>query len=387
MLGFPYFYHKSLIHKSLSWNDLDIKTYWENKTGINIDNSKILNKKSIINSNNQSIFEKVPFLTRKCSTGGTTGKGFNFYQDVFYARQKERAYIFNIWKEIGYSPFDLRVVFRGNFSDKIISYNWFENAYFISPSQVKEEDTGQLKSFLKKLPDFYLHCYPSSLFKLVNLLGEDFIRTLPIKGVMAGSEVFPPEQILLFESKFNFNIVHWYGHSEYAVLAKYCKKCAGFHFYPTYGRVDFLPQHNENIHKIIATSFNKIGTQFRFYDTEDLAVIEDDMCSDCAFPRVKNIIGRDQEFFFDKDGRPYPFGPFLFGIHGMFWQWVADIQFIQTELGKLKVNVVLSSNIDFFSVEKILVERFAFVQLEFNYVKNIDKTKRNKARYFINEYS
>ncbi|GAI77611.1 unnamed protein product, partial [marine sediment metagenome] len=70
---------------------------------------------------------------------------------------------------------------------------------------------------------------------------------------MAGSEAFPVEQMKNFINNFNIKIAHWYGHSEYAILAKFCITCSGFHFYPTYGLAEFVEDSDGN-YMIIATS-------------------------------------------------------------------------------------------------------------------------------------
>lgn len=168
-------------------------------------------------------------------------------------RQRERAYLFDIWRDVGFRPFDLRVVLRGNFSDRLLRYSRFENAYYISPSELKEQNIATIISFLRRLPRFFLHCYPSSLRLLLDLVGEKQFRTFRIAGVLAGSEAFPREQMQWFARRFGIGIAHWYGHSEYAVLAKFCTDCHGFQFYPTYGMAEFLPTQERRVFKIIAS--------------------------------------------------------------------------------------------------------------------------------------
>jgi phenylacetate-coenzyme A ligase PaaK-like adenylate-forming protein len=119
---------------------------------------------------------------------------------------------------------------------------------------------------------FFLHVYPSSLFTFVDLVGEDLFRSLPVRGVLAGSETFPVGEREWFEQEFGIKVAHWYGQSEYAALAYCCRECRGFHFYPTFGQVELCPSDTEGCQRIVASSFNRIGTQFVRYDTGDLAV-------------------------------------------------------------------------------------------------------------------
>jgi phenylacetate-coenzyme A ligase PaaK-like adenylate-forming protein len=295
--------------------------------------------------------------------------------------QKERAYLFDIWRSVNYRPFDLRVVFRGDITKKLITYNWLENAYILSPNQIDASNRDYIIKFLTYLKPFFLHVYPSSFFSLSHFLGEDVMKSLKIRGILAGSEGFPIGQMQLIEKLYKLPIAYWYGHSEYAVLARYCFKCNGFHFYPTYGKVDFMKR-SDCKYNIIASSFNKIGTRFSNYDTEDLAIIDDTRCGVDEFPRIKAIIGREQDFFFSNDGSVNAFGPYLFGIHNRFWEYLVDIQFVQEKIGEMVV-YINTPHSDHKYLEDILNERFRIVTLRFVYVKHINKLKSGKSQYFI----
>ena len=96
------------------------------------------------------------------------------------------------------------------------------------------------------LRPFFLHVYPSSLMFLIDFFGEQRFSEFPIKGILAGSEAFPLEQMKWFKDKFKIEVAHWYGHSEYAILARFCNECEEFHFYPTYGKMTLLKQNDQN---------------------------------------------------------------------------------------------------------------------------------------------
>src|SRR5262249_16453815 len=160
---------------------------------------------------------------------------------------------------------------------------------------------------------FFLHVYPSSLYTFIDLVGEDLFRELPVRGVLAGSEGFAAGEQARFEREFGIQIAHWYGHSEYAVLAYCCRKCHAFHFYPTYGYAEFLSSGDDMLRRIVASSYNRIGTQFIRYDTGDLATLATGSCSD-QFPRVSAIVGRSQETFIDSSGRKRSLLGYVFGI-------------------------------------------------------------------------
>lgn len=380
LLGYPYFKHKSLIKKSKEWSYEQIKEFNQK----NIDHSlPISSKKQYMENPERFNTSRFKFLTQQVTTGGTTGTPFRFQRDLFHSRQKERAYVFDIWSEIGYKPFDLRVVYRGNTnSEKMISYNFLENAYNINPKYIIEESKPELIKFLQSLKPFFLHVYPSSLMSVINFLGEEIFGSLNILGIFAGSEALPKSQMDYIRNKFDIPFAHWYGHTEYAVLAKYCYEADVFCFYPTYEAVEFSKNNNTEFYSIVATSYNKIGTRFQRFNTEDVCSgIDEIHCHNNKFISVKRIIGRQQEFFYDLEGIKTAFGPYIFGIHGNFWNYFDKIQLVQEQKGRL---IVLIENEKGIKTRTILMERFSNrVELDFQKVDSIKKTISGKHQYFI----
>lgn len=384
LLGPGYWYHVWLIRRSKTWSIERQTAYQEKKISRlfqRYGGDAIRSKADYIK--NQARYNRwcLPGLTKVMRTGGTTGAPLIFRMDRLFRRQKERAYLFDIWGTVGYRPFDLRVVFRGNTGKGLISYHWWENCYIISPNQLARNNASQALSFLKTCPPFFLHVYPSSLFTFIDIIGEKAFAGLPVRGVLAGSEVFPPSQREAFAKKFAIPVAHWYGHSEYATLARNCGTCNGFHFYPTYGYTEFVGADN-GLHRIVATSFNAIGTQFVRYDTSDRAKLGATTCNE-PFVRVDVIEGRQQDFFVDRVGQTRSFGPYLFGIHDEFWNKISAIQFRQERPGCLDVKIVLNSGADRRWVEDYLSQRFSPCDLSFAYVARIDTTSLGKHRYYL----
>ena len=372
LLGPAYFYHKLLISISRKQNyNLDVCIEPQ---------QRVLLTKDMIRANPNKYLRKSVFVPLiKCRTGGTTGTPFVFYLDRFWARQKERAYIFDIWDRIGYHPFDYRIVVRGN-GNHGVRYSWFENALMIPQNYFVEENREELLRIFQARK-YFLHVYPSVLNVLVDFFGDSTFASFPVAGIFAGSESFPVHQIEYFEKKFGFKIAHWYGHSEYAVLARHCPKCKEFHFYPTYGTVSLVGSGTEKM--IVATSKNRYGTLFRNYVTEDYATVSECTCDEDSYPKVHAIIGRTQEFMLTKDMRRIAFGPYLFGIHTDFWEMVSSIQFVQNEPGILQVRYVPSVSFRQQDFESFLSERFSIMNLVFEKNVMIERTRSGKHRYFV----
>ncbi|HXW87612.1 MAG TPA: hypothetical protein VEJ42_05080 [Streptosporangiaceae bacterium] len=386
LLGPSYWYHRRLIEQSKSWSSDEIREYQEDRFGrlIRRYGTEITRKEDYRQHLGRYSRWDAPLLTHTVRTGGTSGQPLRFTADTLARRQKERAYLFDIWSQVGYAPHDLRVAYRGDVHEGLVRYNRLENLWIISPSATMERDLDTLRSWVCTVPPFFLHVHASSLFTFIDLVGEDLFRRLPIRGIIAGSEAFPIAEQARFERDFGIQIAHWYGHSEYAVLAYNCRACRGFHFYPTYGYVEFLPSETEDCQRVIATSFNRIGTQFVRYDTGDLATAATTTCTANQFRRVDAIVGRAQETFTDSEGRRRSLFGYIFGDEkSILWDHIQDLQVVQDRPGALRVRLVTDPASNRAQIEQTLRSRMPMATLEFEYVPVIERSASGKRRYFV----
>jgi len=387
LLGPSYFHHRRLIARSKGWSLSEIEAYQHKRFQLLTRRygDAVTQKEDYRQDLRRYTRWDVPPLSRTVRTGGTSGQPLRFMADTFARRQKERAYLFDIWSRVGYAPYDLRVRYCGDLHDGMLRYNRLENVWMISPGATVAGELGGLRRWLRTLPPFFLHVYPSSLYTFIDLVGEDVFRSLPVRGVIAASEMFPANEQLRFEQEFGVNIAHWYGHSEYAVLAYCCRNCRGFHFYPTYGQAEMLPSETEGCWRIVASSFNRIGTQFVRYDTGDLAVDPADRCPADNFPRASAIVGRSQETFLDSSGQRRSLYGYAFGDldHDAFYDQIRDIQFVQDKAGSLRVRIVTNPGAEIDQIQRTFERHIPVARLEFEYVSAIERSPSGKRRYFV----
>ncbi len=388
LLGPSYFHHRRLIRESKGWSPNEIREYQEPRFQrlIRRYGDEITQKEDYRRYPRRYARWELPLLTHTVRTGGTSGQPLRFTADTYARRQKERAYLFDIWSQVGYAPYDLRVRYAGDIHDGMLRYNRLENVWIISPGATVEEELVGLRRWLRTLPPFFLHVYPSSLYTFIDLVGEDLFRSLSIRGVIAASEMFPAAEQMQFEHEFGLKVAHWYGHSEYATLAYCCRECRGFHFYPTYGYVQLPPSEIEGCQRIVASAFNRIGTQFVRYDTGDLAISQDGSCAADNFPRASAIVGRSQETFVDSSGRRRSLFGYAFGDldHGAFYDQIRDMQFVQDKAGCLRVRMVTNPGAEKEEIERIFERRIPMAKLEFEYVSAIERSPGGKRKYFVN---
>jgi phenylacetate-CoA ligase len=389
LLGPSYFYHRHLIRKSKEWSQSKIEAYQTPRFRklIRRYGDEITQKEDYRQHPRRYAPWNPPLLTHTVRTGGTSGQPLRFTADTFARRQKERAYLFDIWSQVGYAPYDLRVRYAGDVHPEMLRYNRLENVWVISPNTTVEEELGGLRRWLRSLSPFFLHVYPSSLYTFIDLIGESLFRSLPVKGIIAASEMFPAGEQMRFEQEFGIKIAHWFGHSEYAALAYCCRGCRGFHFYPTYGYVELPASEIEGCRRIIASAFNRMGTQFVRYDTGDLAVDPVGSCAADNFTRASAIVGRAQETFVDSSGRRRSLFGYAFGDldHGTFYDQIRDIQFVQDKAGFLRVRMVTNQGAQREEIQEAFERRIPMATLEFDYVSVIERSPSGKRRYFVDD--
>lgn len=386
VLGPAYFRHRRMLSASKHWSRSDIVSFQDERIAKATARygTSIQSREHYIRHPARHLRWKLPGLLRPVTTSGTTGQPMLFWQDRLFTRQKERAYIFDIWSDAGYKPFDTRVVFRGRLGRRAIEYSAFENAYYLSPSHLTAQTRRAALEELSRVGPFFLHAYPSSLRTLNQVLGLEEMLRLPIRGILLGSEAVLPGQLEHIREVMRLPVSYWYGHSEYAVLAAFRPNTDSYHFYPTYGAVEFARDASGETSRLLATSYNAAGTQFVRYDTGDLTIGGSlPPAGDDQFIRVANIVGRVQDLVVDRDGYRKPLTAFFFGIHDKRWFSVEDVQFSQSKPGEIVAKVVLKDKASEHAVEQILRDRFLGFDVKLQWVKHIDKTASGKHRYFI----
>src|SRR5215469_11930691 len=129
LLGPSYFYHRSLIRKSRDWSPAEIQDYQHKRLRLLTRRygDVVTQKEDYRRDPRRYARWDVPLLTRTVRTGGTSGQPLRFTADTFARRQKERAYLFDIWSQVGYAPYDLRVRYCGDIREGMFRYNRLEN--------------------------------------------------------------------------------------------------------------------------------------------------------------------------------------------------------------------------------------------------------------------
>src|ERR1700733_5031558 len=142
LLGPSYFRHRRLIEESKGWTPDEIQEYQDTRIArlTRRYGDGITQSEDYRRDLTRYTRWDLPLLTHTVRTGGTSGQPLRFTADTFARRQKERSYLFDIWSQVGYAPYDLRVRYAGDIHGAMLTYNHLENAWLISPGATLEHE-------------------------------------------------------------------------------------------------------------------------------------------------------------------------------------------------------------------------------------------------------
>lgn len=131
LLGPSYRRHVRLIERSRTWTPPEIEDYQQARLQklIRRYGDKITHKEDYRVDLDRFARWNVPLLMQTIHTAGSSGEPLRFRMDTVARQQKELAYMFNIWSTIGYSPFDVRVVYRGDVDGRLCRFEHLQNRW------------------------------------------------------------------------------------------------------------------------------------------------------------------------------------------------------------------------------------------------------------------
>ena len=324
-------------------------------------------------------------------TGGSSGNTLTFYMDRFITRQREKAFIWDLWSRVGYKPGDRVASFRGQAPGVgLFKHERLFSSYSFSPFQLSPKSIKDIVTALNSIKPLFLHGYPSTIHQLASLMREcKQTFTFQLKAVLCCSERIFEQQRSFLERIFNCRVYSWYGHSEYAVLGGECEVSHSYHLYPQYGVVEFLPtnitsESGRILHEIVATGFNNPVMPFIRYRTGDYAIIGESPCS-CGrqYVMVEEIVGREQEFIVDNERNLIS----VTALTSLFEKlpYISDFAFVQNSPGAIALIIVPSTE-----VSKKMLDTLGFrisrsteykLKVAVETVSEIPRTSSGKRRY------
>lgn len=328
------------------------------------------------------------------TTGGSTGVPVGFHLQKGVSRPKEQAFLEAQWRRAGFTEGARLAVIRGHVTTesaggRIARHDPTRDWLMLSSYHLTEERLPEYLEALERFRPDILHAYPSAALQLAEFLeraGQSW--RLPLRCLLAGSERLSLPQKRLLERVFGCRVFRWYGHSERVVLAAEGRQSELFHFWPSYGFVEFGPPDEEGFCEVIGTSFHNLAMPLVRYRTGDLVRLADprrDGDLEFPWPAVAEIAGREQEFLVSRTGRRISLT--AFNMHDAIFDDLYAVQFFQEQPGHAEFRYVPSpafqrTRLDAIraGVQRKLGDDFT---VEFREVRETEKTARGKHRWLV----
>ena len=430
--GKMYSYYNKLVKESAYWTDSEKEKYTRDHLKLAIQNAYYNTnyykqlfdnlKINIDKIDDPSVFNNIPFLdkdiirTNKSSilntsipknkllymtTGGTSGIPIELYYLKGEKRTKEYIFMTKQWERVGYHDGDKILVLRGsvvvdrNSNNNFFKYDPIKNRLYLSSYDLFENN---FPKYVKKIHEFnpkYIHTYPSAVMVLAKYIVTNNIKIDGIQSVFCSSEQFYPGQREIIEKAFNCRVFSWYGHSESTTLAGECELNNDYHLFFEYGYTELIDKNGKVITEsgvpgeIVGTSFGMTAFPIIRYRTGDFAMYAGYKCK-CGrnYTLIKNVKGRwKQENIITKLNSSISLT--ALNMHSNIFDNLIQYQFHQKEIGKVNLKIIKSINFTYKDENLILKsfkEKFKdLVDLSLIYVNNIDRTKRGKHKFLIQE--
>ena len=379
---------------------------------------KILESKIIDKDNPVSVLQTLPLLDKTIirtekvqsdeitegwekwsNTGGSTGEPLRFPKKGTGKRNRwEHLNQMMLFIKMGYRPWDKIISLDGlQLDDELINQKiyWKDNdknfpygakrysVLYLSEESIKE----YVHSLNKEAPQF-IRAYPSGLMLFCKLMKENHLALdFHLKACYLTSENFSQVEKDYISHVLNCPIWGQYGHTESSVFAIQDPNSSSYICSPLYGYTEVVNENGSHVDKgqigsIVVTGFNNYGLPFIRYKTGDLAVYGGE--TEYGETILEELLGRDSDYLIDNCGvKKYLVG-LIFGAHMHAFDCINEWQIIQNEKGL--INIKIAKSVEYTKDSECELLYFFNnnnINVEFEYVSSIEKTKRGKQKFLI----
>lgn len=333
------------------------------------------------------------------SSGGSTGEPLKFYTHHDFYEQHNATFMLGL-KNAGWKENERLISIWGNphdgqqqkgiisFLKKNLSTTLTLNAYKYDSSTIGE----WIEQIMEKNSTF-IYGYVSVLQNIAEQILANNILVSNVKGVMTSAEKLYSWQRSLIEKAFNCKAFDQYGSREVPGIASECL-AGNMHQFLHSAYVEYLPipDHPENLCKLIVTSLINRAMPFIRYEIGDFAMAGSGLCS-CGrgFPLMQMKVGRIADRFITSGGKKI-YGTFfvrqMYDIEG-----IRSFQFHQLNTQSIRLSLVKNRNFTDVDSQKIVqIEKnikqatgWDDLSVDVLYVDEIPKTVGGKHRHIISD--
>ncbi len=355
--------------------------------------------RDIISSHyDELIADNIPLTkTYVDSTGGTTGNQLYFLNEK-RMKQIERAFVMQIWQRVGFHyGRDLLAVLRNDVMsvDVVYQKDVKHNRILFNNFNLTDDNLKKVVQTIHDMKISFLHAYPSSAINLAEYIKQNGLKgEISFKSILLTSENIYPGQKEMIEEMLGGKCHSFYGHSEHAGIAWWCKEGSLYHIDDEYGYMELVDNNGQlitehsHMGEIVCTGIWNYAMPFIRYRTGDYAKYSVQQECPCGrhYRLLDDIYGRwTQEMIKKRDGTNISMTSL--NMHSELFDNVISYQMVQNKIGEMDLLIVKGKEykeMDELRLKKEYRDKLGedFV-IRIKYVDEIEKTKRGKHRYFI----
>lgn len=360
-----------------------------------------ITKQTIVEKQWDIFSDEVPRdYTNWRETGGSTGVPLK-YPALATTYYIEDICQMMLYHEMGFRWGDTIVYFGG---DRVSTDNINNNVYWFKSSNlpygkyvycIRYLNDDNLKYYvesLNKVSPKFLRGFTSSVKEFCRLVRKQEVRLkFKLKGIYLTSESATLEDRKYIESTLQCPVWGQYGHTECSVFAVSKPHDPIYYTNPLYGYTEILDENGEHVNigtagEITVTGFNIKGMPFIRYRTGDMAIYGGE--TKYGETILKELLGRTRDFLFDDEGNKVYALSLLFDAGNLnLLDHIKAWQVEQNAEGKVYVRIVKDDSYSD-EIETGIIDVFKFKKISINilYVDVIEKTKRGKHKFIIQNY-
>ena len=295
----------------------------------------------------QKIGPLARLLSRKISSGGTTGVPVTFFE-FYWVTLLERMYALHLWSLVGWRPAHRTLVLRGN---RIPGSTERRGRMLVVSSYRMGPCLAEITAAVAGFDPQWVWAYPSVYMEFARLSGSNRPLPRPQGFLFASEKLYAWQREELATAYPNTRILDWYASSEKAALAYRIHPTTRYRFVSSYAKVDLVPldpaQPAPRRCSLFGTSLIQAPTRIERYRSGDIAIVNE-------FDEVEDILGREQDLVQYKDGSIAAFSQVVGSIHSDVWEHVLRFRIEQERSGELEIYL-----------EEKTVDRQQFLRREF----------------------
>lgn len=241
-----------------------------------------------------------------------------------------------------------RDLFTGTVETKAKINNWLTNTIWLNSFRMTQTD---LKHFAKVINTFkpqLIRGYASSLYEFSKFVEKENLSIHTPKAIISSAETLNDMFRDKIEKTFGVKVYNFYGSRETSAIAGECD-CGLMHKFTFNQFTEVLDENNQPtpeglMGRVIVTTLHNFSMPLIRFEIGDTAVVGTPKCK-CGnpLPTLKQVTGRVTDHFIKQDKTVIYGEYFTHLFYGR--EWVEAFQIIQEEYDKVRILLVLQSNI------------------------------------------